>query len=317
MKKVVKLFFLCIILILIFLRLYYNRSIRASIAEVYLKFTIKKLGKEEMENLLIKRAEKNPSEYVLNPNLKNISESKYGKMKVLTINKNGKGKLIYYLHGGSYLHDPDPYHFKMLNKIVEKTDAVVVMPIYPKAPWYDFKDAYNNVLGLYREISQKSDVVLMGDSAGGGFALGLISEINRLKLKKEKMTILISPWLDLTMTNPKIQEYQKVDPWLNSDSLKVAAKFWAKGANLKDPRLSPIYANLSLYKDVVIFTGTRDILYPDILLFSEKLNEKNIDHKLIVGKNLNHDYPLFPIPEAKNAIDMIISIIKKGSTNCS
>ncbi|WP_156300091.1 alpha/beta hydrolase [Streptobacillus canis] len=288
---------------------YYERSMQATIAEIYLKVTkIRKWSSEEMETWLKERKEMEEEPYILPEGIEAFA---FSNMPVLNFNKEGKGELVIYIHGGTYLHHVDPFHIRFVKKLIEQTDAKVLLPVYPKAPKHDFKEAYEKVLELYNKISKDSDVVLMGDSAGGGFVLGLAQELDRLKFKEAKSLIVMSPWVDLTMENLGIEKYQKVDPWLNSKTALPTAKAWANGTDLKDPKLSPIYGNLKALKNLTIFTGTRDILYPDIQVLADKLKEENIDFEYIIGKNLNHVYPLFPIPEGQEAIDKIAKILEK------
>lgn len=89
-----------------------------------------------------------------------------------------KQKIIYYLHGGAYLNQPISYHFKAINNIAKKLDAKVVFPIYPKLPRYTYKDTLPKVYDLYCSLLKQTpakNITLMGDSAGGGLALGLAS----------------------------------------------------------------------------------------------------------------------------------------------
>ena len=75
--------------------------------------------------------------------------------------------------------------------------------------------------------------------------------------------------------------------------------------------VSPIYGNFENLGHMTIFIGTRDMLCPDCLEFSDILTEKGIEHTLVVREGLDHPYPLFPTPEAKEAQQMMIDILKK------
>ncbi|WP_415669326.1 alpha/beta hydrolase fold domain-containing protein, partial [Streptobacillus ratti] len=291
-------------------KFYYKRSVMATVAEFYLKVTeYKKVSQEETEIWLKEKNEMEEETYKLPKEYENIPIIEYMGMQVLHLNEKGKGDKVIYLHGGSYVHEPDPNHLKFLNKLIKRTDISVILPVYPKAPKHNFKEAYDKVIELYKEISKDNDVVLMGDSAGGGFVLGLTEELKKLNIKSPKKLIVISPWVDLTMENPDILTYEKVDPWLKYSKLTVAAKYWSGGENLKDSRLSPIYGDVSALKNLTIFMGTRDILYPDVMLLSDKMRKENVEFNLVVRENLIHDYVFFPIPEAQEAIDMIVDIL--------
>ena len=319
MKKIGKRIGILVIILVIFLtglavfsKLYYKRSLQASLAEWYLKFTVTHVSSQEMEKALSERKAMPEEAYVFPEDTKmkgGVEKADFEGMPVLYFNKSGKGKKILYLHGGSYLHHPDPHHFAFLNQLIEKNDAKVILPVYPKTPKHDFAETYELVTKLYQEISKEEEIVLMGDSAGGGLILGLAQYINDLDLKEPLGIISFSPWLDLAMENPEIKEYEKVDPWLRLASSLPIAKSWANGTDLKDYRISPTFGNLQGFRNLTIFTGTREILYPDIMLFTDKLKAKGVDFQLIIGEGLNHVYPLFPIPEGAEAIEQVAEIM--------
>ena len=68
--------------------------------------------------------------------------------------------------------------------------------------------------------------------------------------------------------------------------------------------------NLKGLPEVLLFSGTRELLYPDTALLAEKLREENVKTEFEIGKNLNHVYPAFPIPEATVAINKIVEFVK-------
>lgn len=328
MKKKLRIFgmilsviFVILIGLTIFSKIYYGRSLRATIAEYYLKFTIEHISGEEMEKRLLERKQTPEIPYVYSEPVQikgGVQKSDFHKMQVLELNPEGRGKIILYLHGGSYLHDPDPHHFKFLKKLIDQSDVRVIFPVYPKAPWHDYTKTYDLITKLYQDLSkdgdresEDSEIIIMGDSAGGGLSLGVSQYFATLGLKQPFAVIVLSPWLDLTMENPQIKEFEKVDPWLKQASSIPIAKSWANGTDVRDYRISPTFGTLEGLQNVAIFVGTREILYPDIIAFNEKLKAKNIKTELFVGEGLNHVYPLFPIPEADEAISSIVEMIKR------
>ncbi|RRD94192.1 alpha/beta hydrolase [Clostridiales bacterium COT073_COT-073] len=321
MKKLQKLTLIIILTLILALmavilisRLCYKRTLQATIAELYLKLTVKHVTGEEMERGLLELKARKEQPYLLPADTQvegGITSENFENMPVMYLNKEGKGKLILYLHGGSYLHHPDPHHYKFLSRLIKKTDARVILPVYPKTPWHDFTEAYDLVSKLYEKISREEDIILMGDSAGGGLALGVAQYFHTLELKEPLGIITFSPWLDLTMENPAIKEYEKVDPWLRLASSLPIAKSWANGTELTDYRISPTFGDLQGLNNVTVFVGTREILYPDIIKFTEKMKQKNMDFQLFIGEGLNHVYPLFPIPEGAEAIAELVKILEE------
>ncbi|MBP2622727.1 alpha/beta hydrolase [Streptococcus oricebi] len=224
-------------------------------------------------------------------------------------------KVLLYLHGGAYVSQPLSFHYQMLRQIVSLTNVKVVLPIYPKAPKYNYRDTYPKLVELYQllltAVDSPSLITIAGDSAGGGLVFGLAHLLVEKDLKQPRHLIGISPWLDIEMKNPEIKDYQALDPIVDFwYSLKVG-QLWSagkeNGANpLVSPINSPYFAQMA---PISLFSGSHEILYPDIRLLAEQLTQEKIPHQFIVKEKMNHVYPLFPIPEAKEARRQLAEII--------
>lgn len=186
---------------------------------------------------------------------------------------------ILYFHGGSYVAEATKQHWDFIEKIVNDTGATVILPDYPLTPKYNYKDVFKMVVPLYKEIIERVDInnfIIMGDSAGGGLALALEERIGQENLPMPAKTILISPWLDVRLTNPKIEEIQKNDKQLNKETLKLAGIAYAGDDGINSYLVNPIEGDLSKLKNVTILTGTYDILNPDVYVLKERAKEVGI-----------------------------------------
>lgn len=190
-------------------------------------------------------------------------------------------KVILYFHGGAYVAEATTLHWDFLEKLANDTKSTIVMPDYPLTPKYTYKDVFNMVEPLYKEIISKVDaknLVMMGDSAGGGITLALAEKISQNNIQLPSKTILISPWLDVALTNEKIKEVQKNDKDLNKEKLLIAGISYARDEEgMKSYLVNPINGPLSKLKNVIIYTGTYDILNPDTHLLQEKAKKEGID----------------------------------------
>ena len=194
--------------------------------------------------------------------------------------KNEKEKVILYFHGGSYVAETSQAHWEFLEKLAKDTGYTIILPDYPLAPKYTYEDVFTMIEPLYKEIISKidnEDLIMMGDSAGGGMALALEEKLGEEGQKLPSKLILISPWLDTKLTNPKIDEVQKLDKDLNKEALKIAGVAYS-GKNGGDSYLvNPINGPLDKLKNVIIYTGTYDILNPDVSVLVEKAKEQNVN----------------------------------------
>ncbi len=180
---------------------------------------------------------------------------------------------IIYFHGGSYVAEATKGHWDFIEKIVNDTGATVILPDYPLTPKYNYKDVFEMIEPFYKELIQKVDqnhLVIMGDSAGGGLALALEEKASEEDLPMPEKTILISPWLDVRLTNPKIEEVQKRDKQLNKETLKLAGIAYAGEEGMNSYLVNPVEGDLSKLKNIIIYTGTNDILNPDVYVLKEK-----------------------------------------------
>lgn len=193
-------------------------------------------------------------------------------------------KKILYFHGGSYMAEMTLNHWKFIENLVLDTNYTVIIPDYPLTPKYTYKDVFKMVKPLYKEITEKintDDLILMGDSAGGGLSLALLEEMSQEQIALPQKTILISPWLDVRLQNDEIDNIQKLDKELNKETLKIAGIAYAGGEdNTSNYLVSPIEGDLSKLNNIIIFTGTNDILMPDIYKLQEKAKEVNVDIKI-------------------------------------
>lgn len=192
--------------------------------------------------------------------------------------KNQEEKYILYFHGGSYVAETSQEHWNFLEKLAKDTGYTIILPDYPLAPKYTYKDVFTMIEPLYKEIIEKIDsnnLIMMGDSAGGGMAIALEEKLGEEYEKLPSKLILISPWLDTKLTNPEIDKIQAYDKDLNKETLKIAGLAYA-GKDGKDSYLvNPIDGPLDKLKNVIIYTGTYDILNPDVHILVEKALEQN------------------------------------------
>lgn len=233
-----------------------------------------------------------------------VKQSELGK-DVYIIDSKKPGKTVFYVHGGSYWTHITAFHYSFLRRLIKKTGGRVIIPVYPKAPKHTYRDVYKMIGEAYQsacEIYGKESIVLMGDSSGGGFVTAFALE---LSAKKEHVPplIAISPWLDLTCSNPAIAEIN--DPWLDVATLRTCGRYYAGGRDIHDPLLSPIYAKELALGKTYVFIGTYDVLYPDCL----KLHAANNNINLYIYPAMDHVFPIYPFgAESLDALDKIARI---------
>ena len=225
----------------------------------------------------------------------NIETKEFMSRKVFIISPQSQEKsekVILYFHGGAYMGEATEHHWKFLKKLVKDTNTTVIMPDYPLTPKYTYKDVLNMVEPLYKEVISKVDnnnLIMMGDSAGGGITLGLAEKLSNNKVKLPAKIVLISPWLDISVSNPKIEEVQPNDKELDKFKLSIAGEFYSRSIEDKEKYfVSPLEGNISKLNNIVIFTGTYDILNPDCYVLKEKAKDVGIEVEIKEYETASH-----------------------------
>ncbi|HEX2312354.1 MAG TPA: alpha/beta hydrolase [Thermomonospora sp.] len=220
-------------------------------------------------------------------------------------------KAVIYLHGGAYINEITKRHWRFVSRLADAGLRVEV-PLYGLAPRYSHREAFPFVTAVYRDLLETYDpqaVSLAGDSAGGGLALAVTQTLIASGLPRPGRLILISPWLDLTLSNPAIAAVEPHDPWLTGSGLIEAGRAWADGTDPADPRLSPVNGDLTRLPPVDIHTGTHDILHPDAVRLRDRAPD-TAEVTLHTVPGAFHVHVLAPVPEARHATRQITRTLR-------
>ncbi|MCD6373584.1 MAG: alpha/beta hydrolase [Thermococcus sp.] len=236
--------------------------------------------------------------------------------KVWTLSKKGKEfeKVVLYLHGGAYVANISREHWNLIEKLLDATGWTVVVPDYPLAPEHHYKDTYKFMEALYSRILgySPSRMVFMGDSAGGGLALGFTQYLRDKGEEGPEQVVLFSPWLDVTMSNPAIRAVEKKDKILSVEALRYAGMLYAGELDPRDYRVSPLYGDFRGLGLISIFTGTHDILNPDARKCRVLMERQGVSFAYFEYPGLLHDWMLFPwLKESKDAVEKVRSLLKR------
>ena len=218
---------------------------------------------------------------------------------------NASGKHVIYLHGGAYVNSFAPQHWTFMSKLVEAVNCTVTAPNYPHAPEYYVHDVFALMLPLYKELAAvagASNITLMGDSSGGGISLALAQRLREDGLDQPGQIILLSPWLDATLSHPDILALDKIDPFLGVEGLKYGGEVYARDVDPRCYLVSPVYGSLKDLAPITLFIGTRDILLPDCRKLRNQAAAERVPLDYREYDEMVHDWMLGPLPEAKHAL---------------
>jgi epsilon-lactone hydrolase len=220
---------------------------------------------------------------------------------------------VLYLHGGAYVHGPFGAHWRIISRLIQRTRAQVTVPLYPLAPRHTWRDALRLLEQVYAEMATQqntANITFTGDSAGGGLALAFAQVLREKAQPLPGKLVLLSPWLDVTFSDPKQLELAGIDRMLATPGPRWAGRVWAGDLPPEDPRVSPLFGSLSGLPPIALFTGTADLLNSDARRLKTKAKSEGATLEFHEYEGLFHVWMAAPIPEAKKALDEIAAFIR-------
>ena len=223
---------------------------------------------------------------------------------------NDNNKILLYVHGGAYIENAIYFQLKSVMRIAEKTNSVLVFPVYPLAPKNNYKKTYELMEKLYSDLIKNNKTInMIGDSAGGGFILSFSMYLRDKNIIQPKNIIMLSPWLDISLSNPEMKEYEKKDIILSIEGSRYAGELWRGDLPSNSFLVSPLYGNYENLGKMTIIVGGNEILKPDIDVFKEKLDKQKIEYNYFEYYKQCHNFAIYSTKEAKDVAKDIISII--------
>jgi len=227
------------------------------------------------------------------------------------------GGVILYLHGGAYVLGTAQAYRNFAGQFAARTQLPVFVAHYRLAPEHpcpaaleDAQAAYLGLLGAgYRQI------IVVGDSAGGGLSLSLLSHLQDGALSggvKPVAAVLMSPWTDLALTGNSTVDKAAEDPMLTRDMLAANANLYLNQQASTLPQASPLYANLQGLPPLQIHVGTSEILLDDSVRYAERAREAGVAVTMHTWQGMPHVFPSMAgtLKAADEALAIMASFIE-------
>lgn len=218
--------------------------------------------------------------------------------------------VILYLHGGGYGMGSIKSHKKLAARIARSCRSQSLIIEYRLAPEHPFPAAVEDAVEAYQWLMKKGfrpeKIVIGGDSAGGGLTVASLVKIRESGLSQPLCAFCLSPWVDLEASSVEIPGYQKFDPFIDAESVKIWGKRYA-GEDILHPLASPIYADLRGIAPLLVQIGTSEILLFENRRFYEKALRDGVDIQYEEYKSMIHVFQVFGgfLPQADKAIESI------------
>jgi epsilon-lactone hydrolase len=207
-------------------------------------------------------------------------------------------RVLMFFHGGGYCSGSIVSHRRLVTEAGRAAGVRTLAIAYRLAPEHPFPAAYDDVLTAWRFLRDQNiaaaHIAVGGDSAGAGLALGLIGRLCGAQEELPGCAWLMSPWTDLTMSGSTLSSKEAVDPLIHKQYLiELADAYLPAGMDRKDPRVSPLYADLKGFPPVLIQVGSAETLLDDATRFAAVAGAADVRVTLEIWPQMIHAWPLW------------------------
>jgi epsilon-lactone hydrolase len=219
------------------------------------------------------------------------------------------GGLVLYHHGGAYTAGSLDSHRSLTARMALASGCDLLSVDYRLAPEHPHPAGLQDARAVYHQVladgTAPGRLVVGGDSAGAGLATALLLSLRDNDEPLPAGAVLLSPWLDLTLTSDSITSRAAEEPMLRVGSLARSAEAYA-GGDLRRPLVSPVFADLSGLPPLLVLVGTAEILLDDSRTFADRARSAGVEVDLDVEQGLIHVWPFIDgVPEAATAMARI------------
>lgn len=207
-------------------------------------------------------------------------------------------RVLMFFHGGGYCSGSIRSHRRLVTEAGRSAGIRTLAVGYRLAPEHPFPAAMDDALTAWHFLRQQGiaarHIAIGGDSAGGGLAVVLN---NRLRDADEELpgcVWLVSPWTDLTMSGSTLITKDNVDPIIHKGYLgELADAYVPPGMDRKDPRVSPLYADLKGLPPMLVQVGSAETLLEDATRFAAAAGAADVSVTLEIWPHMIHAWPMW------------------------
>lgn len=228
-----------------------------------------------------------------------------------------RDRVILYLHGGGWICCGLNTHRRMVARFSAASGVPALSVDYRMIPAVPFEREVDDCVATYRWLLEErgvraSDVVVMGDSAGGHLTFSTALRARDEGLPMPAALVAISPMLDMDLTSKLAHANMRLDPSAPGPLLERLVEGFLSHLDLADPSVSPIRADLAGLPPVLLTAGSTELLYCDSELMARRLAEAGVPTTFQVWDRQVHVFQMFGplLPESRAAIADLGSFVR-------
>jgi acetyl esterase/lipase len=226
----------------------------------------------------------------------------------VAVEGNDGRSVVLYFHGGVYVLGDAVSAAELASQIVRRTKGKAISVDYRLAPEHPYPAAVEDALAAYEgllESTDPGDIVLAGESAGGGLAIATLVNARDRGLPLPAAVLVMSPYADLTLAGASLETKAEVDVLMSRENLVPRIADYVSGQDPAHPLISPIFADLSGLPPMIVQVGSHEILLDDAIRLARQAAIADVEVVLEVTPGMPHVFQGFHplIDEAGAALD--------------
>jgi epsilon-lactone hydrolase len=228
-----------------------------------------------------------------------VSPGRLGGIPVVNIDVDGADpeQVILYFHGGAYAVGTAASSVGLASDLGRSARARLVSVDYRLAPEHPYPAALEDAVAVYRGLLDSgvspSAIAIAGESAGAGLVAATLVAVKRVGLPLPSAAVMMSPWVDLTLSGDSMSEKAALDPALTPDGLRRRASDYVGKGDPADGLLSPIFADLTGLPPLLVQVGSHEILLDDATRLAARAAAGDVAVTLQVTPRVPHVFQAF------------------------
>ncbi|MBY5402038.1 alpha/beta hydrolase [Rhizobium leguminosarum] len=207
-------------------------------------------------------------------------------------------RVILYIHGGGFSSGSIRTHSLLAGSLAKAASSDVFLINYRLMPEYGYPAQINDALTAYRWLLdngyRSENVVVAGDGAGGNIAIETVLRQMQAAKPLPAAVIALSPITDLAATGGSMTTNAESDPLVDKAWIETLRKTYLGSRSPADPRVSPLYADMTGFPPLLLQVGSGEVLLDDTLRLADKARQAGVDVTTEVWPGMPHQWQLFP-----------------------
>jgi monoterpene epsilon-lactone hydrolase len=205
--------------------------------------------------------------------------------------------VVLYFHGGVYVMGDAALAADLASQVGRRTDAKIISVDYRLAPEHPYPAAVDDAFAAYEALLDNgiapSDIVLVGESAGGALAVATLVNARDHGLPLPAAAFVMSPYADLTLAGTTMETKRDVDPLISREALQPRVTDYTAGQDAALGLISPIFADLSGLPPLIIQAGTHEVLLDDAVRLARQAATADVEVTLDITPRVPHVFQAY------------------------